>query len=80
MLKEIFDKMISIMLDYVAVKAAHAEKLDQIDKMLQYSEWKKDELRAEQREDFRARKERSFNEARLFSLELRKLLQDHQYL
>ncbi|MBR0484643.1 MAG: hypothetical protein IJJ69_07715 [Oscillospiraceae bacterium] len=58
MLKEIFDKMISIMLDYVAVKAAHAEKLDQIDKMLQYSEWKKDELRAEQREDFRARKER----------------------
>lgn len=57
MLKQCFENMLRLMKDYVAAKATHAEKMGNIDKMLQYSDMKKGELRDEQRAAFRTRKE-----------------------
>ncbi len=57
MIRGAFNDMLTYMQDYALKKAAHVKKLESIDAMVEYSEWKKDQLCAEQRDAFNVQKE-----------------------
>lgn len=57
MIRGAFKDMLSFMEDYVSKKAAYAKKIESIDALVEYSDWKKDQLRAEQRDAFNSQKE-----------------------
>lgn len=62
MIRGAFNDILSFMQDYVSAKAAYAKKIERIDTMAEYSDWKKDQLRAEQRDAFASQREKLIQE------------------
>lgn len=58
MIQTLFEDLIKIMREYVNAKKSHFEKLNEIKQHWEYSDLKKGELSAEQKEEFIALKEK----------------------